>query len=77
MSKIQKILIAIGLVIIVILSARLITHKEKVYTAVAEVQLLRDDPELKKQEIEALEDEITLEQKNQDYIQNNHNHSTK
>jgi len=76
MSIIQKTLIAIGLVIIAILSARLIIHKETVYTSVAEVQLLREDPELKEAEIEAQEDKIGLEQKSQEYIQTNHNQPT-
>ena len=77
MSKIQKILVAIGIVIIAILSARLIIHKETVYTSVAEVQLLREDPDLKELKIEDSEDEIGLEQKDQEYIQSNHNQKPK
>ncbi|CAA6680116.1 MULTISPECIES: hypothetical protein [unclassified Lentimonas] len=77
MTKIHKTLIAIGLVIIVILSARLMIHKETVYTAEAEIQLIRVDPEIQELETEAPEDERSLEQKSQEYMQTNHNNSPK
>jgi cell division protein FtsL len=77
MSKVHKILIETALIIIVILLARLIIHKEKVFTTVTKIQLLREDPELTKRKSEDLEKDMTSEEKNQDYMLNNHNHSTK
>jgi hypothetical protein len=77
MNKVHKILVGTALIIIIILLARLIIHKEKVFTTVTKIQLLREDPELTKRKSEDLENEMTSEEKNQDYMLNNHNHSTK
>lgn len=69
MDKIHKVIISLGLIVIFVLLIRLIISKETAYTVEAEVQLIRHDPELRKQE-------IVLDQESQDHQQADHNQPT-
>lgn len=61
MSNTHKVLIFLGLAMFLILLIRLSISKEKVYTVEADIQLYREDPNLKEPKIEPREDAATEE----------------